>query len=77
MPAKKKSVPEAAAPTQATFTVRIPGDLHWALRVVAADVGLSLNEQITDIFTRWWAEKPDRDRYEALRKSSEGRRKPA
>ena len=63
MPRKPKTAEEKPTEFQ-SFTVRIPVDLHRALRVVAADENTSINEKLTQILQEWWQEKPDRRRFE-------------
>jgi predicted HicB family RNase H-like nuclease len=67
VPRKPQPAAEDAV-TYQSFTVRIPADLHRALRVVAADENQSLNELLTEVLKSWWQQKPDRRRYEEFLK---------
>lgn len=45
--------------------LRLPKELHISLRHLSIDRGLSLNALITDVLAKWWAEQPERSRYES------------
>jgi hypothetical protein len=70
-PMPKKS---ADADTEdVALTVRIPPDVHRALRLAAAEQDRSLNLQIVEVLREWWEKKPDRSRYETFLKGGKGR----
>jgi|CZKU01.1.fsa_nt_gi predicted HicB family RNase H-like nuclease len=43
--------------------LRLPKDLHTALRHLSIDRGVSLNSVITEVLEDWWAKQPERARY--------------
>jgi len=45
--------------------LRLPKELHTALRHVSIDRGVSLNALITEVMEDWWARQPERTRYRA------------
>jgi hypothetical protein len=42
------------------FVLRLPENLHRALRHVAIDRGTSLNALINDVVAEWWSHQPER-----------------
>jgi predicted HicB family RNase H-like nuclease len=75
VPRKPRDVDPSAADYQ-SFTVRLPAELHHALRVVAADENKSLNELLTQVLQDWWQSKPDRKRFEEFLRARTSVRKP-
>jgi predicted HicB family RNase H-like nuclease len=43
--------------------LRLPKELHTALRHLSIDRGVSLNAVITEVLEQWWAKQPERARY--------------
>ncbi len=43
--------------------LRLPKELHTALRHVSIDRGVSLNALLTEVLEQWWAQQPERSRY--------------
>ncbi len=43
--------------------LRLPVQLHTALRHVSIDRRVSLNALITEVLEEWWAKQPERKRY--------------
>ena len=43
--------------------VRLPKELHTALRHLSIDRGVSLNAIITEVLEEWWAKQPERRKY--------------
>jgi predicted HicB family RNase H-like nuclease len=45
--------------------LRLPPNLHTALRHVSIDRGQSLNTLITEVLEQWWGQQPERRKYKA------------
>lgn len=43
--------------------LRLPKELHTALRHLSIDRAQSLNTLITDVLAEWWSKQPERGRY--------------
>ncbi len=43
--------------------VRLPKELHTALRHLSIDRGVSLNAIITEVLEEWWSKQPERRKY--------------
>jgi predicted HicB family RNase H-like nuclease len=43
--------------------LRLPKELHTALRHVSIDRGTSLNTLITEVLEEWWKRQPERSKY--------------
>jgi hypothetical protein len=43
--------------------LRLPKELHTALRHLSIDRGVSLNAVITEVLEQWWAKQPERGKY--------------
>ena len=54
--------------------LRLPKELHTALRHLSIDRGVSLNAVITEVLEQWWAKQPERGRYSKEPGGSRGRR---
>lgn len=48
--------------------LRLPVELHTALRHLSIDRKVSLNALITEVLEDWWAKQPERARYSDRRK---------
>lgn len=48
--------------------LRLPKNLHTALRHVSIDRGTSLNTLITEVLEEWWSRQPERGRYTETKK---------
>jgi predicted HicB family RNase H-like nuclease len=59
--AAKKSV--ASDDDRQGLMLRLPKNLHTALRHLSIDRGVSLNALITEVLEQWWGEQPERTRY--------------
>jgi predicted HicB family RNase H-like nuclease len=45
--------------------LRLPKNLHSALRHLSIDRGISLNGIITEVLEDWWSKQPERAKYGA------------
>jgi predicted HicB family RNase H-like nuclease len=45
--------------------LRLPKNLHTALRHLSIDRGISLNALLTEVLEDWWAKQPERKKYQA------------
>lgn len=43
--------------------LRLPVELHTALRHLSIDRKVSLNALITDVLEEWWSKQPERKKY--------------
>ncbi len=43
--------------------LRLPKELHTALRHVSIDRSVSLNALITEVLEQWWSKQPEHMRY--------------
>jgi predicted HicB family RNase H-like nuclease len=43
--------------------LRLPVELHTALRHLSIDRKVSLNALITEVLEHWWSRQPERERY--------------
>jgi predicted HicB family RNase H-like nuclease len=43
--------------------LRLPKELHTALRHVSIDRGVSLNALLTEVLEEWWSKQPERRKY--------------
>lgn len=48
------------------FSLRLPAELHRALKTYAFVKGRSFNDVITDVIQTWWREQAEREHIEAL-----------
>jgi predicted HicB family RNase H-like nuclease len=48
--------------------LRLPKELHTALRHLSIDRGVSLNAVITEVLEQWWTKQPERARYQVARR---------
>jgi NRPS condensation-like uncharacterized protein len=48
------------------FSLRLPTELHRALKTYATVQGKSVNDILTDVIASWWREQPERARIESL-----------
>jgi predicted HicB family RNase H-like nuclease len=48
--------------------LRLPKELHTALRHLSIDRGVSLNAVITEVLEQWWDKQPERGRYAVARR---------
>ena len=49
--------------------LRLPKELHTALRHLSIDRGVSLNAVITEVLEEWWAKQPEHATYSKRRRS--------
>lgn len=43
--------------------LRLPKELHTALRHLSIDRGVSLNALLTEVLEEWWSRQPERRKY--------------
>lgn len=48
------------------FSLRLPTDLHRALKTYAFVKGRSFNDVLVEVIRAWWSEQPERAHVEAL-----------
>jgi hypothetical protein len=49
--------------------LRLPKELHTALRPLSIDRGASLNAIITEVLEAWWQKQPEHSAYSKRKKS--------
>ncbi len=64
-PRKRKGRPPKLGDHQ-LFSLRLPTDLHRALKTYAFVKGRSFNDVLVDVVRAWWNEQPEREHVEAL-----------
>ena len=64
-PRKRKGRPPKLGDHQ-LFSLRLPTDLHRALKTYAFVSGKSFNDVLVEVLKDWWARQPEHDHIEAL-----------
>jgi hypothetical protein len=64
-PRKRKGRPPKLGDHQ-LFSLRLPTDLHRALKTYAFVKGRSFNDVLVDVIRAWWNEQAEREHIEAL-----------
>jgi predicted HicB family RNase H-like nuclease len=49
--------------------LRLPKELHTALRHLSIDRGVSLNAVITEVLEQWWSKQPEHMTYSKRKRS--------
>ena len=60
MAARRKT---AATDERQGLMLRLPSELHTALRHLSIDRKVSLNALITEVLEDWWAKQPEQKKY--------------
>lgn len=68
----KRGRPPKLGETQA-ITLRLPVELHRAMRHYTIEARKSMNELITEVLQDWWSSQPGRVAYERLAQPRRGR----
>ena len=53
----------AAEDDRQGLMLRLPKELHTALRHVSIDRGVSLNALLTEVLEEWWSKQPEHRKY--------------